>query len=85
VTGVTACRINADEPRTLDYNDYNQPGLYNPDACRLSDRDPVITGLELRIDTRFWGLSAAKRRQLTRRQSVQKVRNNHNMWSSLAY
>ena len=31
-------------PRALDYNDYNQPGLYNPDAYRSSDHDPVLVG-----------------------------------------
>jgi predicted extracellular nuclease len=31
----------------LDYNDYNQSGLYSPDAYRSSDHDPVIVGLSL--------------------------------------
>jgi predicted extracellular nuclease len=31
--------INADEPRALDYNDFNQPGLYNPDQYRASDHE----------------------------------------------
>jgi hypothetical protein len=47
VAGVVPWHINADEPRALDYNDYNQPGLYSPDAYRSSDHDPVIVGLQL--------------------------------------
>jgi predicted extracellular nuclease len=47
VTGVVPWHINADEPRALDYNDDNQPGLYSPDAYRSSDHDPVIVGLSL--------------------------------------
>jgi len=43
VTGVTEWHINADEPAALDYNDYNQPDLYNPDAYRSSDHDPTVT------------------------------------------
>jgi hypothetical protein len=38
---------NTDEPRALDYNETNQPGLYNPDAYRSSDHDPVVVGLRL--------------------------------------
>jgi hypothetical protein len=48
VTSVALWSINADEPRALDYNDYNQPGLYSPDVYRSSDHDPVLVGLELR-------------------------------------
>ncbi|MCO6450151.1 MAG: ExeM/NucH family extracellular endonuclease, partial [Caldilineales bacterium] len=47
VTGVAEWHINADEPAALDYNDYNQPALYQPDAYRSSDHDPVIVGLQL--------------------------------------
>ncbi len=47
VTGVTAWHINADEPRALDYNNFNQPDFYQPDAYRASDHDPVIVGLDL--------------------------------------
>jgi predicted extracellular nuclease len=39
--------INADEPNALNYNDYNQPDLYNPDQYRSSDHDPVIVYLDL--------------------------------------
>jgi uncharacterized protein len=44
VTGVTTWAINADEPRALDYNDFNQPGLFQPDPYRSSDHDPVLVG-----------------------------------------
>ena len=47
VTGATFWGINADEPNALNYNDYNQPGLYNPDPYRSSDHDPVLVGLTL--------------------------------------
>jgi uncharacterized protein len=44
VTGVTLWAINADEPRALDYNDFNQPSLFQPDQFRSSDHDPVMVG-----------------------------------------
>jgi len=52
VAGVTIWHINADEPRVLDYNEeFKSPGqivsLYNDDAYRASDHDPVIVGLDL--------------------------------------
>jgi predicted extracellular nuclease len=47
VAGVVEWHINADEPAALDYNDYNQPALYNADPYRASDHDPVIIGLGL--------------------------------------
>jgi hypothetical protein len=37
--------VNADEPRALDYNDYNQPGLYAPDVYRYADHDPLMITL----------------------------------------
>lgn len=51
VTGVVEWHINADEPAALDYNDHNQPALYNSDPFRASDHDPVIVGLNLELDT----------------------------------
>jgi predicted extracellular nuclease len=45
VIGAAFWHINADEPSGLDYNDYNQPGLYNPDEFRSSDHDAVVVGL----------------------------------------
>ena len=52
VTGVTEWHINADEPRSLDYNEeFKSAGqivsLYSPDAYRASDHDPVVIGLAL--------------------------------------
>jgi predicted extracellular nuclease len=51
VTGTTVWHINADEPDILDYNlDFKKPpqqALYEPNAFRASDHDPVIVGLEL--------------------------------------
>jgi uncharacterized protein len=46
VTGTTIWHINADEPLILDYNtEFNPPGLYQPDAYRSSDHDPLLIGL----------------------------------------
>jgi predicted extracellular nuclease len=45
VTGAAIWHINADEPRGLDYNDFNQPDLYSPDEFRSSDHDPIVIGL----------------------------------------
>ncbi|MEA3337407.1 MAG: ExeM/NucH family extracellular endonuclease [Chloroflexota bacterium] len=47
VTGTAVWHINADEPRGLDYNDWNQPALYVPDQWRASDHDAVVVGLDL--------------------------------------
>jgi len=49
ITGVDAWHINADEPDILDYDmSYKQDAqvaLYEPNAYRSSDHDPVIVGL----------------------------------------
>jgi predicted extracellular nuclease len=45
VTGAAIWHINADEPRALDYNDFNQPALFSDDEFRSSDHDPVVIGL----------------------------------------
>jgi len=45
VTGAGIWNVNADEPRALDYNDFNQPLLFSPDQFRSSDHDPVIVGV----------------------------------------
>jgi hypothetical protein len=45
VTAAAIWHINADEPRALDYNDFNQPALFKPDEFRSSDHDPVVVGL----------------------------------------
>lgn len=60
VAGATKWNVNAFEPLALDYNDdfrdatesavnppLNDPTLYQPDAYRSSDHDPVLVGLEL--------------------------------------
>ncbi|HLF88423.1 MAG TPA: ExeM/NucH family extracellular endonuclease, partial [Anaerolineales bacterium] len=51
VTGATIWHINADEPDLIDYDTTfkgpNQDAIYEPDAYRSSDHDPVIVGLEL--------------------------------------
>jgi len=51
VTDTTIWHINADEPDILDYDtSFKQPpqqALYEPNAFRSSDHDPVIVGLQL--------------------------------------
>ncbi len=47
VTGAGFWHVNADEPSGLDYNNFNQAGLYSPDEFRASDHDPVLVGLDL--------------------------------------
>jgi len=47
VTGADFWHVNADEPSGLDYNNFNQPGLYTTAEFRSSDHDPVIVGLNL--------------------------------------
>ncbi len=58
-TRLTCRHINADEPRVLDYNQaYKSAGqmgsLYDDDACRSSDHDAVIVGLELETEPPAW-------------------------------
>ncbi|MEE4190390.1 MAG: ExeM/NucH family extracellular endonuclease [Halieaceae bacterium] len=46
VTGLTEWHINADEPDALDYDtSFNPPELYEPNAFRSSDHDPIVVGL----------------------------------------
>ncbi|MBB3059581.1 ExeM/NucH family extracellular endonuclease [Microbulbifer rhizosphaerae] len=52
VTGVADWHINADEPRTLDYNTEFKSAsqldsLYNADPYRASDHDPLVVELDL--------------------------------------
>ncbi|HJS29694.1 MAG TPA: ExeM/NucH family extracellular endonuclease, partial [Anaerolineales bacterium] len=51
VSGLTIWHINADEPDLLDYDtSFKQPAqaaLYEPNAFRSADHDPVIVGLDL--------------------------------------
>jgi predicted extracellular nuclease len=54
VTGATEWHINADEPDILDYDTTFKPtavdAIYEPNAFRSSDHDPVIVGLNLAPD-----------------------------------
>ena len=50
VSGTASWHVNADEPRGLDYNDFNQPGLFSPDPFRSSDHDAIVVGLLLDED-----------------------------------
>ena len=45
ITGAAIWNVNADEPAALDYNNFNQPALQNPDEFRSSDHDPLLVGL----------------------------------------
>lgn len=48
VTGAAAWNANSDEPDILDYDtSYNEAYLYEPNAYRASDHDPVLVGLTL--------------------------------------
>lgn len=51
VTGAADWHINADEPDLLDYDTSFKPNeqdaLYEPNAYRTSDHDPVVVGLDL--------------------------------------
>jgi uncharacterized protein len=55
VTGTTEWHINADEPDILDYDTSfkkdAQDALYEPNAFRSSDHDPIVVGLELSVPT----------------------------------
>lgn len=47
IVGAKAWHINADEPSSFDYNDFNQAAAYSPDMYRASDHDPLVVGLNL--------------------------------------
>lgn len=53
ISGVTEWHINSDEPDLLDYDTTfkadAQDALYEPNAYRASDHDPVIVGLNLTL------------------------------------
>lgn len=64
VSGSAKWHINADEPTVLDYNtEFKSAGLisslYNPDAFRSSDHDPVLVGFDLTIPITFSASSVA--------------------------
>jgi predicted extracellular nuclease len=52
VTGTAEWHVNADEPDVVDYDTTFKPAaqeaLYEPNAYRSSDHDPIIVGLDLR-------------------------------------
>jgi len=50
ISGAAPWHINADEPAGLDYNDFNQPGLFNPDPFKSSDHDAIVAGLFIDAD-----------------------------------
>jgi uncharacterized protein len=58
VTGATDWHINSDEPDLLDYDTSFKPpaqdAIYEPNAYRSSDHDPVVVGLDL-LDYDFVG------------------------------
>lgn len=59
IGSVTELHINADEPRMLDYNqEYNPPYLYQPNAFRAADHDPIIVDFKLVSSVPFprWGV-----------------------------
>ncbi len=48
ITGAAKWHINADEPLVKDYNqEFNPAYMYNADAFRSSDHDPVLIGLRM--------------------------------------
>ncbi len=47
VSAANFWHVNTDEPSGLDYNNFNQPGLYTDAEFRSSDHDPVVIGLNL--------------------------------------
>ena len=46
ITGAAVWGINSDEPPNLDYRDANT-ALYQPNAFRSSDHDPVVVGIDV--------------------------------------
>jgi predicted extracellular nuclease len=60
VSGTASWHINADESRGLDYNDFNQPGLFSPDQFRASDHDAIVVGLLLDEDNVQFSLKCAR-------------------------
>ena len=47
VTGADIWHINSIEPPAKDYTSFNNLALYEPNAFRSSDHDPVLVGLDL--------------------------------------
>ncbi|MEB3295388.1 MAG: ExeM/NucH family extracellular endonuclease [Synechococcales bacterium] len=76
VSGAAKWNINAYEPDALDYNDQTQDtgetfvgnrdgSLYQPDAFRSSDHDPLLVGLNLNSQKNIINGSAVRRDVLT--------------------
>ena len=82
VTGAADWHINSDEPDVLDYDTSFKPpaqeALYEPNAYRSSDHDPVVVGLEPPPDVRG-PLPAdprgSSRRRASRRRCASKLAN----------
>ena len=47
VTGADIWHINSIEPPAKDYTSFNNPALFEPNAFRSSDHDPLVLGLDL--------------------------------------
>jgi uncharacterized protein len=47
VTGADIWHINSIEPPAKDYTSFNNPALFEPNAFRSSDHDPLLVGLDL--------------------------------------
>jgi uncharacterized protein len=47
VTGADIWHVNSPEPPAKDYTGFNDPALYEPNAFRSSDHDPLLIGLDL--------------------------------------
>jgi hypothetical protein len=47
VTGADIWHVNSLEPPAKDYTGFNDPALYEPNAYRSSDHDPLLVGLDL--------------------------------------
>jgi predicted extracellular nuclease len=47
VTGADIWHINSPEPPAKDYTSFNNLALYEPNAFRSSDHDPVLVGIDL--------------------------------------
>ena len=73
VTGADIWHINSIEPPAKDYTSFNNPALFEPNAFRSSDHDPLLVGLDLTpappVPT-CRGLVATDRRDRCRRRAV---------------
>ncbi len=58
VTGADIWHINSIEPPAKDYTRFNDPNLFEPNAYRSSDHDPLLVGLDLTPAASCRGLAA---------------------------